>query len=146
MAVAHRIVAAVVVGAGVVLTYGLLQTPDRQAAPESAAGRAEIHPVPATTVSMPEAAPHERSAVQPSSASASSVDNAALATAVRPSIPSARSVRFQLAGTSLSNDESIGFLTEVGGSRRWSVRKGDHVDDALVVDVAADHVTLAWGV
>jgi hypothetical protein len=48
-----------------------------------------------------------------------------------------------LTGTSLSSGGVIGFLREIDSDRTWSVRKGDHVGDAVVVDVAADHVTLA---
>jgi hypothetical protein len=59
--------------------------------------------------------------------------------------PAATGSVYALTGTSLSTGGTIGFLREINGDRSWSVRKGDRIGDAIVVDVASDHVTLARG-
>lgn len=101
-------------------------------------------PVPSRTVPVGSALPADPS-VTPLASESPPPPIVSTPSDVHHAAPAPRPIAYALTGTSLSKGGTIGFLREIGGDRTWSVRKGDRVDDAIVVDVASDHVTLARG-
>jgi len=105
-----------------------------------------LEPNPATTVSIDAVSSTDASPAPIASAPVSVPAPASVIVSSTRDVPRtdppSRAAVYALTGTSLSTGEPIGFLHEVGSDRTWSVRKGDHVGDAVVVDVTSDHVTL----
>lgn len=134
------------VGAGWAIEHGRLPEPS---APANAGGAVEASPTaanPADARPFDEAAsPPRAAAAAPAAAAPAAAPPAQLPAPAGVSNTQARGTRFELVGTSIVEGSGVAFIREIGGQRSWAVRRGDRIDDIVVLAIESERVRIGIG-